>query len=145
MISEWKMWQQMYDALVKEHTDARELHPRVYKPFDVEDALNYVREQGEVGVYPAKSYMVAIIYAVMIENTYGDPIRQTLDDPDLFLGQDDDFVRYSENKFTYDYLLDQLAKIPNWIEGGWAPKTVEYFHAECTQEGYEKLAAQYAA
>jgi hypothetical protein len=102
-------------------------------------ALNYVREKTDVGTYPGKSYIVAIIYATMINRVYGDDFFKLLDDPDLLYGQDDFFVPYSKDKETYDSILEQLKSIPNWIEGGWAPKTVEYFYLECTELGVNSI------
>ncbi len=144
-MKEWKHWQQLYNGMVTEHTDDRSLHKREVRPFDVEDALNYVREKSDVGIYPAKSYMVAIIYAVKINEVYGDNIIQTLNDPDLLNGQDDFFVPFSEDPENYMAILNRLPYMGNWLEGGWAPKTVEYFIAECTPKGYEDLIADKTA
>ena len=138
-MKEWRMWQQVYNSLVTEHTDARHLHQRVEKPYNVEDALNYVKEQGTVGVYPAKSYIVAVIYATMVNKVYGEDLYEALNDPELLHGQDDFFVPYSQEKERYDELIERLKSMGNWLEGGWAPKTVEYFHLECTEEGVNSI------
>ena len=144
-MKDWKIWQEMYNRLVQDHTDARHLHRREEQPFHIEDALNYVRQQSPIGIYPAKSFMVAIIYAKMINEVYGDDFYETLNDPDLLYNQDDYFVPYFQAKDTYDQILLRLDGMGIWWKYGWAPKTVEYFYAECTQEGYEKLAAEMAA
>lgn len=138
-IKEWKMWQQVYNNLVTEHSDARHLHKRVMSEEIVENALRYIQVQDDYGIYPAKSYIVAIIYAVMIQRTYGDDLYESLNDPDLLYGQDEFFIPYSQDKANYDAILERLAMIPNWLNGGWAPKTVEYFHLECTQAGIESI------
>lgn len=138
-MKEWKMWQEVYNRLVTDHTDARHLHKREMSEDKVNAALGYVREQSDVGVYPGKSYMVAIIYATMLEKVYNEDFYEVLDDPDLLHGQDDFFVPYSQDKETYDAIIKALEGMPNWLEGGWAPKTVGYFYLECTQAGVESV------
>jgi hypothetical protein len=140
---EWKLFQELYHSLVTEHTDAGHLHKREMSDDKVTAALNYVREKADVGTYPGKSYIVAIIYATMINKVYGDDFLQTLNDPDLLYGQDDFFVPYSQDKQAYDSILEELKSIPNWIEGGWAPKTVEYFYLECTESGFDMVNSSY--
>ena len=66
-MKEWKMYQQLYASLVTEHSDASHTQPRMISEEIVENALNYTRERPEVAVYPATSYMVAIIYATTSE------------------------------------------------------------------------------
>jgi hypothetical protein len=136
---EWKHWQGIYNSLVTDHSDAGHKHKREIRELTVENALFYIREQADYGIYPAKSYMVAIIYATKISQTYREDFYEVLDDPELLCGQDEFFVPYSQNKAFYDELIEVLAKIPNWIEMGWAPKTVEYFHLECTEAGVASL------
>lgn len=140
-MKEWKIYQQMYNRLVTEHSDARHLHQRVTSEEIVENALNYVKEQSNVGVYPAKSYIIAIIYATLLVQHYGEDFYEVLDDADLLCGQDDYFVPYSQDSENYDAIIARLAQMPGWIEGGWAPKTVEYFLLECTQKGVESVNA----
>lgn len=141
-MKEWKEWQKLYNSLITQHSDAAYLHKRVIdRSADkfVENALFYIRERADFGIYPAKSYVVGIIFATMINKLYGDDFYETLNDPDLLYGQDDFFVPYSKDPEMYDKILEQLQKIPNWIEQGWAPKTVEYFMLECTEEGFNQI------
>lgn len=138
-MKEWKLWQGIYNSLVTEHTDAEALHKRVHNDDVVFGAIDYISHRGDVGIYPGKSYMVAIIYATLIEQVYGEDFFETLNDPELLFGQDRCFVPYSQDPQNYDAILQALEKIPNWIESGWAPKTVEYFHLECTQAGVESV------
>lgn len=138
-MKEWKMWQQVYNDLVQDHSDARHKHQLIISNTPVEDAIEYVTHRSSVGRYPGKSRIVAIIYATMVARVYGEDLLETLDDPELLHGQDEFFVPYSQDKETYDEILARLQDIPNWIEGGWAPKTVEYFYLECTEEGVASI------
>lgn len=131
----WKQWQAIYNSLVTEHTDDASLHTRRYSALTVENVLFYIQKRANYGIYPAKSYMIAIIYATMINKVYGEDFYETLDDPELLNGQDDFFVPYSKNKEFYDEVIEALKDIPNWLEGGWAPFTVNYFNLECTEQG----------
>ena len=138
-MKEWKMWQQLYNSLVTDHSDAGHKHEREIHKEKVNNALFYIQQKADYGIYPGKSYMVAIIYSTILEKVYGEDFYEVLDDPDLLFGQDDYFVPYSQDKETYDEILSRLGLIPNWIEQGWAPKTVEYFYLECTQKGVDSV------
>lgn len=135
----WKMCQQLYNALVTEHTDAQHLHERRYSDEKIENALDYFRHQLPYGVYPAKSYAIAIVYATLLEEVYGEDFFEVLNDPELLYGQDTHFVPYSKDPETYDAIIVRLTDMPDWIKSGWAPFTVQYFHAECTEAGLEAV------
>lgn len=139
MTKEWKQWQMVYNNLVTDHTDAEHKHPRIMQAEKVYNALDYVKYKATHGVYPAKSRIVAIIYASMLEKVYGENFYEALNDPDLLYNQDDFFVPYLQDKDTYDAIIERLKYMPNWIEGGWAPKTVEYFYLECTEQGVNSI------
>jgi len=129
----------LYNQLVTDHTDAFSKMPHIVSEELVDNALRYFESKTFPLIYPAKAYSVAIIYATLIEKVYGFPVRESLDDPDLFLGQDPYFKRYSEDPDTYEQILTKLEGMANWIESGWSPQTVEYFYAECTEEGIERV------
>lgn len=135
----YKQFQRLYEELVTEHEDDFKHMEIVESDELVENALDYFRKATFPLVYPAKSYAVAIIYATLIEQWYNIPLRQTLDDRDLFLGHDQYFVPYSEDPLTYEDILVHLADMPLWIQGGWAPKTAEYCRLECTEAGLDSL------
>jgi hypothetical protein len=136
---EWKMWQQVYNSLVTDHSDDRKYHKLEYSSEKVENAFFYLNEKADYGIYPAKSRIIAIIYATMLEKVYGEDFYEVLNDPDLLYGQDDFFVPYLEDMDTYDAIIERLKTMPDWLEMGWAPKTVEYFYLECTQKGVESI------
>jgi hypothetical protein len=139
MLTPWKDYQRIYNQLVVDHEDA--LTNFTIKEDDeiVNNALNYFKEQSDVAVYPAKSYAVAIVYATFISEYYGVDLRSVLDDPDLFLGTDSYFVRYSADPDTYEAILEGLQSMPDWRVSGWAPKSFKYAFLECTEDGIEEV------
>lgn len=136
---EYKLYQRLYQDLVKDHSDDFSKMDWVTSPELVDNALSYFRKAEFPIIYPAKSYAVAIIYAKMIEQYYGIALRDSLNDTDLFLGHDEFFVPYNQDPETYEAILERLKGIPDWLQSGWAPKTVEYFYLECTAEGLESI------
>lgn len=135
----YKPFQKLYDELVQEHTDDFSLMEYVEAEEKVDNALKYFESATFPLIYPAKSYAVAIIYAFKLKEIYGLDIHTVLDDADLFLGQDPYFVPYSEDPATYEAILQRLKHKPNWLESGWAPKSVQYCLLECTEAGIQSL------
>jgi hypothetical protein len=138
-MKDWKVCQSIYNALVRDHTDASHKHATVMSDEIVENALRFVTSTEEHSIYPAKSYMVAVIYAKLLEEHYGEDFYEVLDDPDLLNGQDRFFVPYGDDPENYDSIIARLESMPDWMEGGWAPYTVNYFHLECTEAGVESI------
>lgn len=137
--SPYKDYQRLYNQLVTDHPDAFSNMQIVEDQEIVHNALHYFKEATFPLIYPAKSYAVAIIYATKLHELYGVDIYETLSDEDLFLGQDPYFVTYLTDPQSYDLILDELSRIPDWISSGWAPQTVEYCLLECTEEGISSL------
>ena len=135
----YKDIQRLYKELVQDNPDDFDKMEFVEEEELVQNALKYFDSATFPLIYPAKSYAVAIIYAYKIKEVYGVPILTTLDDPDLFLGQDPYFVPYSSDKDTYTTIIAHLQDRPNFLREGWAPQTVKYFEAECTEEGLDRL------
>lgn len=138
-IPEHKQYQKLYQQLVTEHTDDFSLMEFVVAPEIVQNALHYFKGQTFPLIYPAKSYAVAVIYAYLLFREYGIPIRDSLMDEDLFLGQDEYFVPYYQDPASYEEILKVLDYTPDWINKGWAPKTAEYFRLECTAAGIQEV------
>lgn len=135
----YKDYQRLYNELMVNHPD--DMSKMVIRHDDeiVENALHYFKEATFPLIYPAKSYAVAVIYATVLNDIYGVDKREILDDPDLFLGQDPYFVPYSQDQMTYEEIMRRLDEIPDWLSSGWAPQTISYCLAECTEEGLNRL------
>ena len=144
MTKPWKSNQELYMKLVTKHEDDKSNFVVRHDDEIVNNALNYFKERADEAVYPAKSYAVGIIYATFISETFDEDFYEVLDDPDLFMDQDEDFVIYSEDKENYDAIISGLEQIYDWRNGGWAEKSFQYCYLECTDEGItEVLENQY--
>lgn len=136
----YKMYQELYNRIVTDHTDRIDENVEILVSDElVDNAITYFTKATFPLIYPAKSYGAAIVYATLIEKIYGYPLRETLNDPDLFQGQDPYFKPYSTDPETYESIIKRLLDIPNWLESGWVPQTCKYFFLECTEEGINKV------
>jgi hypothetical protein len=139
----YKEFQRLYHELVRDHADDFSKMEIVEEEELVQNALKYFEKAEFPLIYPAKSYAVAIIYGLMLKKTYGIPITESLADPDLFMGHDQYFRPYNdETKDTYQSILAELYHRGGddyVLTSGWAPQTVKYFHAECTEDGLNQV------
>jgi hypothetical protein len=134
-----KQYQELYASVVQEHSDDFSKMLFVEDGELVENAKQYFLKAEFPLIYPAKSMAVAVIYALLLEETYAINPFDSLKDPDLFLGQDPYFEPYDKHPNEYDQLLEWVLSHDNWKELGWAPKTCEYFRLECTAEGIQEV------
>ncbi|MNU61448.1 hypothetical protein D3C71_506550 [compost metagenome] len=134
-----KQYQQLYQMLVQDHPDDFAKMEIVLDEELLNNAKHYFLEASFPLIYPAKSMAVAVIYALLLEETYAINPLESLRDLDLFLGQDEYFQTYDNHPAVYDELLEWVLSFPNWKEMGWAPKTVEYFRLECTEAGIQEV------
>lgn len=140
----YRVYQLMYDELVTEHSDDLSLIDWVVREEIIYNALAYFREKTVPLVYPAKSYAVAIIYALILSREYGITVEDVLRDKDLFLGQDEHYKTIDQDPLTYLAIFSALTVEDLKLDKGWVPYTVEYCRAECTEEGIKRITeAQY--
>ena len=136
---EHKLYQRMYNEVVKDHPDDFDKMEFIEADELLENAKHYFKSATFPLIYPAKSMAVAVIYALLLEETYAINPLETLRDPDLFLGQDPYYQTYDSHPEVYDQLLEWVLDQPNWKTLGWASKTVEYFRLECTESGIREV------
>lgn len=74
----------------------------------ISEAVAYFYYPQEKLVFPAKSYSVAIIYSLLIEQYFKTPFYESLDDPNLMCGNDKYFVPYSSSKSIYDEVINRI-------------------------------------
>jgi hypothetical protein len=103
----------------------------------VEDIEKHFKEEVTFLQYPAKSFMVAIVYATLISKYFGLDYYENLSDSELLFGNDPYFVPYSEDsKSLYDEVLIRVFPVlVNVINDSYflpsqVKSTVDYFKKE---------------
>lgn len=84
---------------------------------------------------PAKSYCVALVYAVELTKDFGGSVLDYLGDAELLLN-DIHFVPYSQAKDVYDYFLVNT----EWQSSPMADRVKEYYRQEILLEGVDYAA-----
>ena len=104
MKQDWKIRQEIYHRLHTDYTD--DLNKVKISECPDSQTLDYAIEyftNDKLGwVYPAKSYVVGICYALWLTKDFGGNFWEYLNDPDLLYRNDPYFVPYDEDKKTYD-------------------------------------------
>lgn len=128
-MEDWKIRQEVYHRLHKDHTDDLNTKQITISKNVVEDAIRYFNETNIGWIYPSKSYMVGICYARWLaENFGGDPLDYLKDDF-LLYGNDPYFLPYDKDPKTYSKILDKVKW--NFDESlGMVPDVKEYFKQE---------------
>jgi hypothetical protein len=115
-LTEWKLRQwvyhrtqkdQIHDWLDKKSTGWIE-DPHIEDQALIEEVLRHFRQDVADLIYPAKSYMVAIVYSKILADTFGEDLKTLLSDSDLLGGLDPWFQPYPNKKFVYDAIFEQL-------------------------------------
>lgn len=109
----------------------------VEKEVSVKRAIDYVSNATFPLYEPTKAYVVAIIYAYLLNIHFNEDFYEVLDDPELFYDPDPHLVRYSEDKEMFDELIHCLGPFTLWRNKGWAIRTAAYFWLECTDDGID--------
>lgn len=99
----------------------------------IEKALEYPTSTAIELYYPAKSYAVAVIFALLLKKEFDEDIYFSLSDSDLLNGDDPYFKTYTQSKDIYDAIL---ARFP--MESVLEPelysenfqKTCDYFYTQ---------------
>jgi hypothetical protein len=129
MMKEWKLKQEIYHRLNKFHDDDLKHHNICLENDIVKWAVKYF-ETDEIGwVYPAKSYVVGICYAKWISEDFYEDFYDILNDQDLLHGNDPYFVRYLDDKKTYDEII-KIVGLNFDCSRGVIPDIKEYYKEE---------------
>jgi len=126
-MQEWKVRQEIYHRLNRDHDDDLNKVTIVDSRDVVEDAVMHFNERVDEWIYPAKSYFVGICYAYWLAEDYKEDFYKLLNDPDLLYGNDPYFVTYKEDPETYDAILSRVEPIPMT---GMVPDVRKYYEAE---------------
>jgi len=129
-MDEWKIRQEIYHRLNKNHTDDLSNKTIEINQDIVFNSVRYFKETDLGWIYPAKSYMVAICYARWLSEQFGkDPINY-LNDPDLLYKNDPYFITYDEDSNTYSCILEEIGGWNFSESSGMVPDVRQYFDEE---------------
>ena len=127
----WRERRKLFYLKYKTNLDDVNL-PYLFEPQSeielVDTVVRFFASKSEL-IYPAKSYYVAIIYAYLLNEYFGENILTALDKPDLLNYDDKYFVPYSSNPKVYDLILGRVYE--NIVKGVYdISKTRDYFLKE---------------
>lgn len=111
-MKEWKVNQEVFHR-TNIPTDWTSDKKVVVSTHDVvEDIVQYFSvELGDVLIYPAKSYAVALIYSRLLSKYFNEEFYTALNDPMLLFGNDKYFVPYYKDIKTYDQAILRISTI----------------------------------
>lgn len=133
---DWKTRQQLFNTTAEEFTDDLNKVDIRTEEDSVTWAVKHFNERVDEWVYPAKSYFVAICYAYWISLDFRYDFIELLDDKDLLAGNDPYFKTYSEDKETYNAILNQ-AELPDpSSQMGMVPDVRSYYEEEMMFDQY---------
>ena len=104
-MNDWKIRQEIYHKLNRDHTDDLNNHQILINNNKVDNAIKYFNEIDLGWIYPAKSYMVGICYSKWLAEYFGGKPLEYLNDPDLLYGNDPYFLPYNKDQDTYNSIL----------------------------------------
>ena len=109
-MKDWKVRQEIYHRLNSDHSD--DLNRVEIQECPDSQILDYAIEyftNDKIGwVYPAKSYVVGICYALWLTKDFGGGFYEYLNDPELLYGNDPYFVPYDKDQQTYDNIINSV-------------------------------------
>jgi hypothetical protein len=143
-MQEHKIRQAIYHKISKIDdllVDVEEKEPVVYLENETEEetvgtVVRYFNEEVKELIYPAKPFVVALVYACLLEKHFGEPFYESLSDPDLLHGNDKHFKPYLDSKKIYDEVVCELSEQLEWVisEPERLPtqirSTIQYFRKE---------------
>ena len=133
---DWKTRLQLFNSTAEEFTDDLNKVDIRTEEDSVTWAVKHFNERVDEWVYPAKSYFVAICYAYWISLDFRYDFIELLDDKDLLAGNDPYFKTYSEDKETYNAILNQ-AELPDpSSQMGMVPDVRSYYEEEMMFDQY---------
>ena len=128
MMKDWKIKQELYHRLNVVHEDDLS-KVNIQKTNNVvDDAIKYFNERDIGWIYPSKSYVVAICYAWWLSHDFKEDFADLLNDKDLLYGNDPYFKPYSEDKDTYNAIIDKVLPINE--TKGMVPDIKKWYTAE---------------
>lgn len=129
-MSDWKIRQEIYHRLNKDHSDDLSKHQIEITSNVVDNAIRYFFERDIGWIYPSKSYMVGICYARWLSENFGGRPLEYLGDQELLYNNDPYFVSYDKDSQTYDEVLNNIGGWNFDQTQGMVPDVRNYFNEE---------------
>ena len=129
-MTEWKIRQEIYHRLKKDHDDDLSKYKIEFTKDIVKQAIRYFRETDIGWIYPSKSYMVGICYSRWLSENFGGNPLDYLNDNELLYNNDPYFKTYSEDFEIYDSILKEIGKWEFDVNLGMVPDVKNYFVEE---------------
>ena len=110
--TEWKARQQAYHVMSADNDRPDELSKheiiKIGRHELAFDVIHHFKVLPKEFRYPSKSYVVAIVYARLLEEFFGGDRYDYLRDEDLLFGSDPYFKTYSDDDECYRKVLDNV-------------------------------------
>lgn len=136
-MKDWKYKQQLYHLTNFSDDHIEEKSYIIQNDDLVKDIIEYFSIQSDVLIYPAKSYAVAIVYAKLLEKYFDEDFYEVLNDPELLYGNDQFFIKYSDDIDVYDEVISKIdLTFKNSIPQ--VRSTISYFEKEFLINIYKK-------
>jgi len=128
MMKDWKIKQELYHRLNREHEDDLKNFDVEVSSDIVENAIKYFKRNDMGWIYPAKSYAVAICYAWWLATDFKEDFYDLLNDEELLYKNDPFFRPYTASKDIYNEILDKVLPIDE--KAGMVPDIKKWYNAE---------------
>jgi len=128
MNKEWKIRQELYHRMMKDHNDDLNKIKIELSDDVIENAIKYFYDKNMPFIYPSKSYVVAICYAYWLSKDFNEDFYELLNDGNLLYGNDPYFKIYNEDINTYDSILKKIMPLDE--TKGIVPDVKEYYIKE---------------
>jgi hypothetical protein len=149
---EHKIRQSLYHKIAKLDDildDVEKAEPVIYNDEEspeetIRTIIRYFREDVKELIYPAKPYVVALVYACLLERYFCEPFYESISDADLLHGNDKWFKPYNEETSNvYEAAIHNLGLELDFIvqeETNFLPSqikaTIGYFKEEFLIDGH---------
>ncbi len=109
-MKKWQVRQQIYQQIFSDEGFGDDLKDqKIIEEWEpskiIQRALEYPRIQRDHLYYPAKSYAVAITYALLLAKHFGEDFYEVLKNESLLGANDPYFVTYEKSQDIYDAIL----------------------------------------
>lgn len=137
-MKDWKLRQDLFHKLHSSDEIGDDLKKEIIieqwdKDQIIAKAIDYLHHDTKELYYPAKSYIIALTYALLLEKEFSEPLLEGLSDEMLLFDNDPYFKPYPQAKEIYDELISlyprEALEKPELYSKNFQ-RTHEYFYLE---------------